>query len=354
MSKKIRVALIGCGGIAEMAHMPGYDAFPEKCEVLIACDSNPETAKKFAGKFGIGKIETDWKKIAESKEIDAVSITTPNAFHKEPAIGCLASGKHVLCEKPLALNGTEAREICLAAKKSGKILQVGLNQRFTPSAKFLKSFIEKGHMGEIQYARAQAIRRRGVPHWGVFIDKEKQGGGPLIDIGVHILDLTLHLMGYPKPILASGKTWDSLGKNPALTNFFGPYDREKFTVEDFATGQIRFENGSIVTLESSFMANAEGDPFTTQLYGTEAGAIWKPSECKIFKEMDEQYFEMNPVNYPKSASSYVEEVGAFLNAIETDGPSPVPGEHAMYLNAIFDAIYESSATGHEVPVITSY
>ncbi len=354
MSSKIRVGLIGCGGIADMAHMPGYSAFADRCEVVVACDVNLDTAKLLAGKFGVERVETDWQKVAAMKELDAVSITTPNAFHKDPTIGCLQQGKHVLCEKPLALNGTEAREICAVAKTSGKILQVGLNQRFTPSAMFLKAFIDKGHMGQIQYARAQAIRRRGVPHWGVFIDKAKQGGGPLIDIGVHILDLTLHLMGYPKPLLASGKTWDSLGKNPALTNFFGPYDREKFTVEDFATGQIRFENGAIVTLESSFMANAEGDPFTTQIYGTEAGAIWKPSECKIFKEMDEQYFEMNPVNYPKLGSSYVEEVGAFLTAIEKNEKSPVPGEQAMYLNAIFDAIYESSVTGHEVPVVTDF
>ncbi len=148
-----------------------------------------------------------------------------------------------------------------AARKSGLILQVGMNNRFTGPAQFMKQYIDDGNLGDVYYARAQALRRRGVPGWGVFIDKEKQGGGPLIDIGVHILDLTLHFMGFPKPVSASGMTWNHLGTNPALFNNWGDYDRAKFTVEDFAVGLIRFDNGAVVVLESSFMGNLEGDPF---------------------------------------------------------------------------------------------
>jgi predicted dehydrogenase len=196
-----------------------------------------------------------------------------------------------------------------------------------------------------------------VPGWGVFIDKEKQGGGPLIDIGVHILDLTLFFMGHPKPVAASGKTWDMLGKNPELWNAWGDYDREKFTVEDMAVAFIRFENGAVVTLESSFMSNLEGDPFETQLFGTKAGAVvraWGAEPVKIFTEQNRQLFNLTPVNVPHIESSHSEEVRAFVEAVQQGAPSPVPGEHGLILNAIFDAIYKSSETGREEPIDTSY
>ena len=264
MSKKLIVGIIGSGGIAQSCHMRGYASVPELCEMKWACDVNPEVAKEAAGKFDVPHTTTDFMEVINDPAVDAVSVATPNAFHAVPTIEALKAGKHVLCEKPLAMNAEEAKLMCRAAKDAGKILQVGFQLRFAAPGVFMKDYIEKGHMGDIYYARAQALRRRGVPGWGVFIDKEKQGGGPLVDIGVHILDLTLHFMGHPKPVSASGKIWDTLGKNPALFNFWGDYDRSKYTVEDFAVGFIRFDNGAVVTLESSFMGNLENDPFQTQ------------------------------------------------------------------------------------------
>jgi predicted dehydrogenase len=255
------------------------------------------------------------------------------------------------------MNADEARKMCAVARESGKILQVALQQRFSGSARFMKQYIEAGHMGDIYYARAQALRRRGVPAWGVFIDKEKQGGGPLIDIGVHILDFTLFLMGYPKPVSASGKTWDTLGKNPDLVNPWGEYDRSKFTVEDFAVGLIKFDNGSVVVLESSFMANLDGDPFQTQLFGTKAGATvkgWGENPIEIYTEQNRQLFNMRPTNVPNVESSHVDEIKAFIDAIIHNKPSPVPGENGLILNAIFDALYKSSETGNEEKVDISY
>lgn len=357
MSKKLKIGLIGAGGISTSCHMPGYASVPDQCEMVAVCDINKVSASAAAEKFGIAKVYSDYKELLEDPAIDAVSVTTPNALHKAPTIDALEAGKHVLCEKPLAMNGAEAKEMCRAAKKSGKILQVALQTRFGGPAKYMKQFIDSGNMGDIYYARAQALRRRGVPHWGVFIDKEKQGGGPLIDIGVHILDLTLFLMGYPKPISASGKTWDILGKDPGIANFWGEYDRSKFTVEDFAAGFIRFENGAVVVLESSFMANMEGDPFQTQLFGTKAGAIvraWGDQPVRIFKELDRQYFELLPQNVPYVESSHTAEVQAFVAAILEGTPSPVPGENGLTLNAIFDAMYKSSETGREEPVDVSF
>lgn len=356
MSKKLKIGLIGAGGIAQGAHMKGYASVPDECEMVLVCDVNPETAKSAAEKFSISKTTTDYREVINDPEIDAVSITTPNAFHMQPTIEALRAGKHVLCEKPLAMNAAEAKAMCRTARESSKILMVALQNRFGGAARFMKQFIDAGNMGDIYYARAKALRRRGVPHWGVFIDKEKQGGGPLIDIGVHILDLTLYLMGYPKPVSAFGKTWDILGKDPSNANFWGEYDRDKFTVEDFAAGMIKFENGAVVTLESSFMANMEGDPFESQLFGTKAGAIvraWGSEPVQIFKELDRQFFTLKPENVPQVESSHVEEVKAFVDAIRNNLPSPVPGENGLMLNAIFDALYKSSETGHEVAVDVS-
>ena len=350
---KLKIGIIGAGGIAQQCHIPGYQSIPDQCEIVAVCDVSAENADKAAKKFGIARTYSDYRQLLADKEIDAVSVATPNAHHLQPSIDALNAGKHVLCEKPLAMNGGEARQICQAAKKSGKILQVALQFRFSGPVKFLKEYIDNGRMGDIYYARAQALRRRGVPSWGVFIDKEKQGGGPLIDIGVHILDITLFLMGYPQPVSASGKTWAQLGKDPALFNGFGDYDRKKFTVEDFAVGLIKFANGAVVVLESSFMANLDGNPFQTQLFGTKAGALLKPTldnPIEIFTEQDRQLLNIVPANIPKVESAHTLEVQAFVNAIREGKSSPVPCEQGLALNAIFDAIYKSSESGKEEAV----
>jgi predicted dehydrogenase len=358
MAKKLKIGIIGSGGIAQGCHMKGYQSIPELCEMVAVCDVNPEIAKTAADKFGITKIYTDYKEMFANEEIDAVSVATPNKYHLQPTVDALTAGKHVICEKPLGINAEECRAMCRAAKESGKILQVGLQSRFSGPARFMTEYVDAGKMGHVYFARAQALRRRGVPAWGVFIDKEKQGGGPLIDIGVHILDLTLFLMGYPKPVSASGKTWDTLGKNPELFNYWGSYDREKFTVEDFAVGLIKFEDGSVVSLESSFMANLDGDPFQTQLFGTKAGAIVKPyggeDAIQIYTEEDQQLFNLKPANVPHVESAHTAEIEAFVKAILEDKTSPVPGENGLILNAIFDALYKSSETGKEEQVDVTF
>lgn len=361
MSTKLKIGIIGSGGIAQSCHLPGYASVLDECEVVAVCDVNPETAKQAAEKvaeiFGVPRIYSDYRELLADKAIDAVSVTTPNKYHMQPTIDALAAGKNVLCEKPMAMNADEARQMCAVAKKSGKILQVALQSRFSGPGRFMKTYIDGGNMGDIYFARAQALRRRGVPGWGVFIEKDKQGGGPLIDIGVHILDFTLFMMGYPKPVSASGKTWDMLGKDPSLFNYWGDYDRDKFTVEDFAVGLVKFDNGSVISLESSFMGNLDGDPFTTQLFGTKAGAtvkVWGENPIQIFTEQNRQVFNVTPVNIPDVKSAHTAEVQAFVDAIQNNKPSPVPGENGLTLNAIFDAIYKSSESGREQQVDVSF
>jgi predicted dehydrogenase len=357
MAKKLRIGIIGSGGIARNAHMKGYATIPDLCEIVAVCDINEESAKAAAAEYSVEKIFTDYKEMLASGLIDAVSVTTPNKFHKQPTIDALNAGIDVLCEKPLSMDAIESAEMCRVAKSTGKILQVALQSRFSGQGVFMKEYIDQGNMGDIYFARAQALRRRGVPGWGVFIDKEKQGGGPLIDIGVHILDFTLFLMGYPKPVSASGKTWDMLGKNPALYNGFGTYDHSKFTVEDFAVGMIKFDNGAVISLESSFMANTDQEIMETQLFGTKAGArvkMWSDDPITIYTEQNKQLFDLKPKNVPKVESPHTAEVVAFVKACLDGAESPVPGENGLILNAIFDALYKSSDTGKEEAVDVSY
>jgi predicted dehydrogenase len=354
--KKLKVGLIGTGGIARSSHIPGFLSIPDECELVWVCDVNPEALSAAKALVPWARASHDYHDVLNDPEIDAVSVTTPNAFHKQPTIDALAAGKHVLCEKPLALNATEAREMCLAARRAGKILMVALQLRFAGPALFMRRYIDSGRMGEIYYARAQALRRRGVPGWGVFIDKEKQGGGPLIDIGAHILDLTLFLMGHPKPLTASGGAWDKLGKDPNIVNPWGEYDRSKFTVEDTAVGLVRFENGAVVVIETSFMANIKDEIFRTELLGTKSGALvkgWGDNPVEIYTEQDRQLFDLTPRNLPEVESAHTAEIQAFVRAVLGGEPSPVPGEHGLVLNAIFDALYLSAETGREQPVDAS-
>ncbi|MBA3726911.1 MAG: Gfo/Idh/MocA family oxidoreductase [Armatimonadetes bacterium] len=353
---KLRIGIIGTGMIARTAHLPGYSAIPDKCEVMAVADVNPDKGKDAAAKFNVAKTFTDYRDLLAMPEIDAVSVATPNALHKQITVDALNAGKHVLCEKPMAMKGEECREMIRAQRESGKLLQIALQWRFGGPIRFMRQYIDNGHMGEIYYARSMALRRREVPGWGVFIDKEKQGGGPLIDIGVHILDLTLYLMGYPKPVSASGVTFQKMGPNPKHYNAWGDYDRSKFTVEDFAVGLIRFENGASITLESSFMGNMEKEFFGCHLFGTDAGALldlFSDKPITIYSEVQQQLFDMVPQNIPAVKSMYDAEVEAFVDAIVEGKPSPVPGEQGLILNAIFDALYKSSDSGKDEPVDVS-
>jgi len=350
--KKIGIGIIGTGGIAVSTHMPGFSKLKDECEIVAVADVDEKAVRAAAEKFEVPNVYTDYKKLIANPAVDAVSICTPNYLHVDPAVAAFKAGKHVLCEKPLARNADEGRRMVKAARDAGKILQVALQWRFTSHAQYLKRFIEAGKLGPVYYARAQALRRRGIPSWGVFTDKEKQGGGPLIDIGVHILDLTLFLMGYPKAVSTLGKTFVKFGDKPNVVGLFGKWDYKNFTVEDFAVGYIRFENGAVVVLESSFCANIKNDVFATEILGEKAGVRLQPMDeppLEVYTEADGALVDQRPVFLPK-VNPYDAETAAFVEAIRKNKPSPVPGEQGLMLNAIFDALYKSSETGKEEPV----
>ena len=348
MAKKTKVALIGTGSISQSVHIPAYVKHPD-AEIIAICDINEETLAKVGDEQKIAKEFrfTDYNKLLKLDGIDLVDVCTPNYVHMDPTVKALDSGKNVICEKPIALNAKEGQKMVDAEKRSGKKLMIAYCWRWNSGAQALKRFVDAGQMGEIYYARVQALRRRGVPSWGVFIDKEKQGGGPLIDIGCHALDLTLHLMGHPKPVSASGMSVTKFGTKKGTFGAWGPWDYDNYTVEDFAAGFIRFDNGATLVLESSFCANIETDVFNTSLMGTEGGASLDP--LKMYREENGMLIDISPVML-KKVGAHEAEIYAYIDAIRTGKPSPVPGEQGLMVAKILDAIYLSSEKGKEVPI----
>ena len=344
--KTINVGIIGTGGIATNQHMPALAKQPD-VKIIAVCDVWEESAKRAAEKFDVPHIFSDYKKMLEMDDLDAVHVCTPNFLHMQPSVDALNAGKHVIVEKPIARNADEGIQMLNAAKANGKKFMVAQSFRFTPEAQCVKRFIDAGELGDIYYSRVWALRRRGVPNWGVFTDKEKQGGGPLIDLGVHVLDLALYLMGNPKPISASGSAYTKIGNTPGHVGFWGPWDHTKYNVVDFATGFVRLDNGATIALESSFAANIIEDRMNCSLLGTKGGAETNP--LKIFGEKHETLYELTPTIMPKF-SSYEVEVRGFYDAIQNDTEPPVTGEQALNVIKILDAIYKSSEDGREVEI----
>jgi predicted dehydrogenase len=346
--KPIGIGIIGSGGIAQGAHLPAYKALvDEDVRVIAVADVRRETAEQAAKKFEVPHLYEDYRELLKRDDIDAVSVCTPNFMHKRPTIDALEAGKHVLVEKPLAINAAEGREMVAAARRTGKKLQAGLNNRFGSGPQALKRFIEAGELGDVYYARSQALRRRGIPSWGVFTQKDKQGGGPLIDIGVHILDLTLWLMGHPKPVAASGQTYTKFGKREGVLGLMGQWDTKSFTVEDFGVGFVRFENGATLTLETSFAANLEKEIFNCELFGTEGGCSLSP--LRLYFERNQTLIDATPVFLPQ-VHTHQAEIKSFIEAIRDDTEPPVTAEQGLMVTEILDAIYRSADEGREVRI----
>ena len=274
MDKKLRVGIIGCGGIAGGKHMPSL-AKLDTVEMVAFCDLIEEKAKAAAEQYGTAeaKYYTDYKELLKDESIDVIHVCTPNKSHSFITIDALEAGKHVMCEKPMAKTAADARAMLEAAKRTGKKLTIGYQNRFRGDSQYLHTICEKGDLGEIYYAKAHAIRRRAVPTWGVFLNEEEQGGGPLIDIGTHALDLTLWMMNNYKPKSVMGAAYHKLSGKKNAANAWGPWDPEKFTVEDSAFGFITMENGATIVLESSWALNSlDVREAQTTLCGTEGGA----------------------------------------------------------------------------------
>ena len=253
---KLKVGIIGCGGIANQKHFPALKNNADLAEMVAFCDIIEERATKAAEEYGVegAKVYTDYRELLADPEIDIVHICTPNVSHSKIAVDAFAAKKNVYCEKPMSHNPEEAQKMVDAWKESGMKFTIGYQNRFRPEVQNLHASCEKGELGEIYYGKAHAVRRRAVPTWGVFPNKALQGGGPLIDIGTHALDITLWCMNNYDVDSVNGSVYYKLGHLPQATegNLFGPWDPETYEVEDSAMGYIKMKDGATIMLEASW------------------------------------------------------------------------------------------------------
>ena len=325
---------------------------------MAFCDIEVDKAEKAAEQYGVenAKVYEDYKELLKNEAIDVVHVLTPNNAHAEISIATMEADKHVLCEKPMAKTAAEAKEMVEVAKRTGKKLTIGYDNRFRPDSQHLHKIVSQGDLGEIYFAKAHAIRRRAVPTWGVFLDEEKQGGGPLIDIGTHALDLTLWMMNNYKPKSVIGNVYHKLGKKENAANAWGPWDPAKFTVEDSAFAFITMENGATITLEASWALNTlDVDEAKCSLSGTEGGADMKDGLHINGEEHGNLYttnIELGTggVAYYDGASESNADLEArlWIESIINDTEPTVKPEQAFVVTQILEAIYESAKTGQAV------
>ena len=357
MKKKLKVGIIGCGGIANGKHMPSLAKIAE-IEMVAFCDIEIEKAEAAAKKYGTeqAKVYTDYKELLKDNDIDVVHVCTPNRSHSSITVDVLEAGKHAMCEKPMAKTSDEARKMLEAANRTGKKLTIGYQNRFRGDSKYLKTTCENGDLGDIYFAKAHAIRRRAVPTWGVFLNEFEQGGGPLIDIGTHALDLTLWMLDNYKPKYVVGNVYHKLSSKENAANAWGPWDTSKFTVEDSAFGFITMENGATIVIESSWALNSlEVGEAQTTLCGTEGGADMKDG-LRINGENLSRLYETKvdlssggvAFNEGISEDSADVEARSWIDCILNDTEPVVKPEQALVVTEILEAIYESAKTGKPV------
>jgi predicted dehydrogenase len=335
---KVRIGIVGTGIGSQ--HARSLAKCPD-AQIAAICDINKDRGAKFATEFSVPTIYTDYNEMVASDAIDAVIVATPNSFHEPIAVAAFEAGKHVMCEKPLAMNAIEGARMVEAGKKSGKLFMMGFNNRFRGDSQLLKKYIENGDLGEIYYAKTGWVRRKCL-HWmsGWFADKALAGGGPLIDIGVHVLDLTLWLMGNPKPVSVMGSSYSKLG--PDIYKKRGLV----YNVEDLAAGFIKLENGATVIMEASWESHVEKERIYTQLVGTKGGADLEP--LKIYTDQHGSAVDIQPQfeNLP----GHEMEIKHFVSCVKGDCECISTGEHGLHIMQILDAIYESAKTGKSVDI----
>ncbi|MEG2813432.1 MAG: Gfo/Idh/MocA family oxidoreductase [Oscillospiraceae bacterium] len=356
--KKVRIGIIGCGGIATGKHLPALAKLKDEVSIVAFCDIILEKAVDAKEKYGEpdAKIYDNYKELLKDETIDLVHVLTPNRSHSFITVDALNSGHNVVCEKPMAKTYKEAKEMVDTANKTGKMLTIGYQYRCGKESLYLKRACENDDLGEIYFAKAHATRRRAVPTWGVFLDEFEQGGGPLIDIGTHALDMTLWMMNNYKPKMVVGTTFKKLGNQTQTGNAWGDWDKEKFTVEDSAFGFIVMENGATIELESSWALNIrETLEAKTTLCGTKAGADMSDGLTFNGVEYDRQYlkkpnFDVGGVAFfdaPEQDPSDIE-ARNYIDALTKGTELRVKPEQALVVTQILEAIYESAKTGKPV------
>jgi predicted dehydrogenase len=348
MTKKLKVGIIGLGMIANL-HAGGWEKTPH-AELVAGCDVDSSVFPRWEKEHGIQKFTTDSAELIHNPNIDVIDICSPNNFHAAQTIAALEAGKHVLCEKPLAPTVREIQRMIAARDKSGKLLMTAHHLRFTGTARALKAEINAGLLGGIYHARAWWLRRLGAPIRPSLIYKSQAFAGVGIDLGVHLIDLTLWLMDNPKPITVTGVARSEISKQEGAFSKWGGDIPRDFDVDEFASAFVRFKNGASLILEVSWLLHhgTENDDIQTWLYGTKAGAHWP--KCEIYEANNrlKQHYDRTLKITDEKLRPHHQEIVEFAQAIVDGGPSPVPPEQSLQVQQILAALYESQETGREV------
>lgn len=330
--EKSRVLITGLGGIAQIVHLPILSKM-ENVEIAGICDIDKSKTKSIAQKYGIKEAYTSIDEMLNNVEADCLIVTSPTSLHHEHSIKGLKKGLNVLAEKPLARNYAEAAEIVDAAKKAKKLLMVGMNHRFLPEVMMQESFVSAGEIGEVFYIKAGYLKKKSTTEkWSV--NKTESGGGVFMDLGIVVLDIALWMMKFPKI-----KTVSAVNYNHAFKN-----------VEDSSFVLLRFQNGSTISIETSWSLHRSSDMFYVNVYGKEGSSSINP--LRIYKNMHDTLVNVTPVKIEKPANvfkrTYEYELNNFINSVQTGKPSLSDGSEALERMKIIDAIYESAQSGKEI------
>jgi predicted dehydrogenase len=349
MVSKFKVGVIGTGGISR-THMPGWAASPH-AEVVAGADVNADILAEWGNLYGINRLSTDPADLLADPEISIIDICTPNMYHTELVVAALNAGKHVICEKPLAVTPDEIRRMIAARDAAGRELMTAQHHRFSGISQAVKREVETGVLGNVYHARGWMLRRSAYIPTPTFVYRRHAGGGALIDIGVHILDLTLWLMGNPEPVSVSGVTRTELARREGAFSVWHPGAMpQDMDVEEFAAAFVRFANGATLILEVSWVLHHDTPVEDMQLwlYGSEGGLRWPSGQFLATNYETQQHYNKTLVSGPELMEPHAFECFEFARALAEGRPSPVPAEQSLQVSVILDAIYRSQSTGREV------
>ena len=340
-ARKLRYGFIGAGGIAG-AHLRDL-VRREDVELVAMADISEAAMLRHKEQFGIPTMYAEWPAMLAAENLDAVSVCTPNKLHEQPVIDALNAGCHVLCEKPLAHSAEAGERMVAAAEANGRKLVIGFQYRYHARTQYLRQAFDAGQFGKVLYARIRAIRRRGIPNWGVFGSKELQGGGPLIDIGVHVLEMAHYAMGSPRPLSATADMFTYIGNQPSnrVESAWKGWDHETYTVEDLAVGRIRFANGAVAHVEAAFACHGE-DAWNFDLMGDAGGASWDPP--RIYTDEHGHMVDKTP-GWLSSESMFTRKMNNFVDHCLYDKPTLAPGTDGLAVQRMLDALYRSAEDG---------
>lgn len=349
MAAKLKVGVVGLGAICAQHHLPNWRSSP-LCELAAICDVDSERLASTGEQYGVKKQYHHWQDLIADPDIDIVDVAGPNEIHAPVAVAALEAGKHVLCEKPMATNGVDATRMLRLSVEHKRKLQINHHFRLQRQARELSSFATESVLGRPYHAHARWLRRRRVPATPTFLHRTLAAGGPMLDLGVHVVDLAMLWMGFPQPISVSASMGTHLGRTPGLGGDWGDWNPADFEVEDFACALFRLAGGAMLFVETSWLGFYDKpEEWSVHVLGTRAGLHWP--EGLVASETNKTPTDLRLVGAAEAtAEPYRKSIHQFAEAVAHDTPVPIPPEQSLVVVRMVEAAYVSARAEREVPV----